>query len=56
MSASEQAGNSTNNPTASGMQTRILIELQLLTFLLYQAGAYTDDIAKLRQDIADSLT
>ncbi len=54
MSASEQAVNSPANPSASGMQTRILVELQLISFLLYQQGVYTDDLARLRQDIADS--
>ncbi len=54
MSASEQAVNSPANPTASGIQTRILVELQLISMLLYQQGVYTDELGKLRQDIADS--
>jgi hypothetical protein len=56
MCASEQAGVSGVNPIAIGMQSRILIELQLIALLLHQQGAFTEDLGKMRQDIADSLT
>ncbi len=56
MSTSEQAVNSATNPTASGMQTRILVELQLIAMLLYQQGVFSEDLGKMRQDIADSLS
>jgi hypothetical protein len=35
---------------------RILIELQVISMLLAQAYESTEDLRKLRQDVADSIT
>lgn len=54
--ASQQAEPSTVNRAAGTIQMRVLIELQVISFLLHQGLNATDDLAKLRQDIADSIT
>jgi len=54
--ASEQASASTANRAAGTVQMRILIELQVITMLLAQAYESTEQIEKLRQDVADSIT
>lgn len=53
---SEQAEPSTANRGAASLQMRILIELQVLSMLIAQAYEITEDLRKLRQDIADSIT
>lgn len=54
--SSQQAEASTSNRGAGTMAMRTLVELQLISYLLYQQGSYTDDLASMRQDIADSIT
>jgi len=53
---SQQAEPSTANRGGGTLEIRTLVELQLISFLLYQQGNYSEDIAKMRQDIADSIT
>lgn len=53
---SEQAEASTANRGAGTLQMRILIELQVISMLLHNAYEMTDDLAKLRQDVANSIT
>jgi len=55
-SQSEQAETSTFNRGASSIQMRILIELQVISFLLHQTGGTREDLAQLRADIAASIT
>lgn len=54
--ASEQAEPSTANRGAASLQMRILIELQVISMLLAQSYEVTEDLRKLRQDVADSIT
>lgn len=53
---SQQAEPSSANRGAGTVQMRILIELQVISMLLANAYEVTDDLAKLRQDVADSIT
>jgi hypothetical protein len=53
---SDQAEPSTANRGAAAVQIRILIELQVISMLLAQAYEVTEDLRKLRQDVADSIT
>lgn len=53
---SEQAEPSTANRGAGTLDMRILVELQVLSMLIAQAFESTEDLRKLRQDIADSIT
>ena len=53
---SEQSEASTANRGAGTTQMRILVELQVISMLLHGAYEMTDDLAKLRQDVADSIT
>jgi hypothetical protein len=55
-SQSDQAETSSENPAAGNLQMRILVEMQLWTFLLAEATAYKGDLQELRQSIADSIT
>lgn len=55
-SNSEQAEPSSANRGAGTIQLRILIELQVISMLLAQAYESTEDLRKLRQDVADSIT
>lgn len=55
-SQSQQAEPSTENRGAGMIQMRILIELQVISMLLAQAYESTEDLAKLRQDVSDSIT
>lgn len=55
-SSSEQAEPSTVNRGSGTIQIRILIELQVISMLLAQAYESTEDLRKLRQDVADSIT
>lgn len=54
--ASDQAEPSTANRGAATLQMRHLIELQVISMLLHQALGSTEDLRKLRQDVADSIT
>lgn len=53
---SQQAEASTANRGGGTLQLRILVELQVISMLLAQAYESTEDLAKLRQDISDSIT
>ena len=53
---SQQAEPSTANRGAGTIDMRVLIELQVIAFLLHQQLGVTDDLAKIRQDVADSIT
>lgn len=53
---SEQAETSIANPKAASTDMRILIELQVLTTLLHNEMRPAEDLAKMRQDIAQSIT
>ncbi len=53
---SQQAEASTANRGAGTLNMRILVELQLISMLLHNSYESTEDLAKLRQDIANSIT
>lgn len=53
---SQQAEPSTANRGGGVIAIRTLVELQVISMLLHQALGSTDDLAKLRQDISDSIT
>jgi hypothetical protein len=53
---SEQSEPSSANRGAGTVQMRILIELQVISMLLHNAYEPTEDLAKLRQDVANSIT
>ncbi len=53
---SQQGEPSTANRGAGTLDMRILIELQVISMMLHNAYEITDDLAKLRQDVADSIT
>ena len=53
---SEQAEPSSANRAAGTIQMRILIELQVITMLLAQAYESTEQVEKLRQEVANSIT
>jgi hypothetical protein len=53
---SQQAEASTANRAAGTIQMRILVELQVISMLLAQAYESTEDLRKLRQDVADSMS
>ena len=55
-SGSEQAEASSANRASATVQMRILVELQVISMLLAQAYESTEDLAKLRQDVANSIT
>lgn len=52
----EQAESSTANRGAGTIEMRTLVELQLISRLLHEMQDSTEDLAQLRQDIADSIT
>ena len=52
---SEQAEQSSVSIGATNVHMRILIELQVQTMLMAQAFESTEDIRKLRQDVANSI-
>ena len=54
--ASQQAEPSTAQRGGGTLDIRILVELQVISMLLAQAYESTEDLAKLRQDVADSIT
>lgn len=53
---SDQAEHSSENPAAANVQTRILVELQLISTILAEAYDLREDLQELRQSIADSIT
>ena len=53
---SDQAEPSSSNRGSGLVQMRILIELQVISMLLHQQLGATDDLQKLRQNVADSIT
>lgn len=53
---SDQAEKSTVNPGATRVQDRILIELQVISFLLHEGFGSNEDLAAMRADIAASIT
>lgn len=53
---SQQAEASTANRGAGTLQMRILIELQVISMLLANAYEIPDQLEKLRQDVANSIT
>lgn len=53
---SQQAEPSSANRGGGTLDIRILVELQVISMLLAQAYESTEDLAKLRQDISDSIT
>lgn len=53
---SDQAEASSANRGAARIDMRILIELQVISLLLHEGFGITEDLAKLRQDVADSIT
>lgn len=53
---SQQAEPSTANRGGGTIAIRTLVELQVIATLLHQALGSTEDLAKLRQDISDSIT
>lgn len=55
-SQSQQAENSADNPRAATTDMRILIELQLQSQILAQGFGISEDLARMRQDIANSIT
>lgn len=52
---SDQAESSTLSPMAGATQFRILIELQVISYLLHQGGMCREDLKQIRDSIADSL-
>lgn len=52
----EQAEASTANRGGGSMQMRVLVELQLISYLLATGFGVEEDLAQLRQDVADSIT
>lgn len=53
---SDQAESSTKNRAAATMEMRILIELQVISYLLHQSGNQAEDLAQIRQSVADSIS
>ena len=53
---SEQAEASTANRGGGTMQMRMLVELQLISYLLATGFGIEEDLAQMRQDISDSIT
>ena len=54
--ASQQSEPSTANRGGGVIAIRTLVELQVISMLLHQALGSTEDLAKLRQDVSDSIT
>jgi len=53
---SEMSEPSTANRGGAVLDVRILVELMVISMILHQAYESTEDLAKLRQDISDSIT
>ncbi len=54
--ASQQAEASTANRGGGTTNMRILVELQVISMLLHNSFESTEDLAKMRQDISNSIT
>ena len=52
----DQAEASTANRGGGTIQIRMLVELQVISMLLHELVGSKDDLAKLRQDVADSIS
>ena len=52
---SDQAESTATNPIAGRTDMRILIELQVISYLLHQASDYGEDLRMIRESIAASL-
>lgn len=52
---SDQAEANRLSPSAGRTDTRILIELQVISYLLHQAGQQREDLQMIRESIAASL-
>ena len=52
---SDQAEASVYNPGAGTTQARILIELQVISYLLHQNSLVTEDLKQIRDSIAASI-
>lgn len=52
----EQAESSTANRGGGTTQMRVLVELQVISYLLARGFGVDEDLAQMRQDIADSIT
>ena len=55
-SVSEQAEPSSANRGAGRMDMRVLIELQVISYLLHQMSSPSEDLRQIRQNVADSIT
>lgn len=53
---SDQAEPSTANRGAGTVDMRVLIELQVIAYLLHQGFGVKEDLAQLRADVAASIT
>lgn len=53
---SDQAEASTANRGAGTLQMRILIELQVISYLLHQSQIIGEDLAQIRASVAASIT
>lgn len=52
----DQAEASTANRGSSTINMRVLIELQVISLLLHEIAGSSEDLARMRQDVADSIT
>lgn len=55
-SLSDQAEASSESPTAGNWKIRVLVELQLQSYMMAQEFGIDEDLQELRQSIADSIT
>jgi hypothetical protein len=53
---SEQAEPTSANRGAGTLDMRVLIELQVISYLLHQQGGFAEDLHQIRQNVADSIT
>ena len=53
---SDQAEPSTANRGSGTLDMRMLIELQVISYILAQAFEINEDLTQLRQDLADEIT
>jgi hypothetical protein len=53
---SEQAEATSANRGAGTLQMRILIELQVISYLLHQSQRVSEDLAEIRKSVAASIT
>lgn len=53
---SQQAEPSTANRGAGTVQLRILVELEVISFLLHRLSGVSEDLRQMREDVAASIT